>query len=718
MSIPNEYLCPISMEIMLDPVIGNDGQTYERVAITEWLKTHFQSPITRERMIISDLKPNFALKSLIEQWRYDHKDIQVSDEQKEKLKQQKEQFQEEQKEKKFSVTGIKDDNGAVIEIISKEDELMETILIAIIDISGSMSEPAMDREKEGIAFTRIDLVKHSLKTLATLVNTEIEKTKTSLGLITFSDNASIKMPITLMDQVGLENALKSIDDIGVVGGTNIWDGLRQGLEVANQQILIKPNSNIQLLLLTDGEPTISYLPPLGIAKTLERRLNSLKGKVTISTFGFGYSLDSNLLELIATLGNGSYGFIPDCSMVGTVFINWTAKSLLTQSHHLSIRLPDGSEYPIGDCQQGSSQKLVFSKINVEEVEIIYDHGKTTRLPVIWKNGSTMEEIYVTRLKKELSKIKNIASFESISSFILELKKDILHMDSPSQLLLDIARDIESDDPNEGQIAKAISKKQWWNKWGRNHCIAYYRALVLRQCINFKDKVLQHFASKEFQELQDKGIDIFSNLPAPVILGLGHDFGPSVLLNPGNNAPNPNVSVNVFGMSRLVDIGGGCFTGDSLITMDDGSTLHVKDIQKGDVVWGGYMVKALIKTRVQKEVGMVLFNTGLGITPWHPIKVEEDREWVFPCQVDNVVKLYVEYYYNLVLETGHVVHLNGYYVSTLGHGFKENEVIRHPYFGTEKVIEDLKKKRGWEDGLVELDLATIVRHSESGLVEHF
>ena len=51
---------------MMDPVLGSDGRTYERSAITEWLRTHNTSPITREIMTVTSLKPNYALRSLIE----------------------------------------------------------------------------------------------------------------------------------------------------------------------------------------------------------------------------------------------------------------------------------------------------------------------------------------------------------------------------------------------------------------------------------------------------------------------------------------------------------------------------------------------------------------------------------------------------------------------------------------------------------------------------
>jgi hypothetical protein len=61
-----EFLCPITQIKMVDPVLGSDGRTYERSAITEWLRTHTTSPITREPMTAASLVPNYALRSMIE----------------------------------------------------------------------------------------------------------------------------------------------------------------------------------------------------------------------------------------------------------------------------------------------------------------------------------------------------------------------------------------------------------------------------------------------------------------------------------------------------------------------------------------------------------------------------------------------------------------------------------------------------------------------------
>jgi len=65
-SVPDEYICPITQVVMIDPVLGSDGRSYERSAITEWLRTHNTSPLTREVMTAGTLKPNYALRSLIQ----------------------------------------------------------------------------------------------------------------------------------------------------------------------------------------------------------------------------------------------------------------------------------------------------------------------------------------------------------------------------------------------------------------------------------------------------------------------------------------------------------------------------------------------------------------------------------------------------------------------------------------------------------------------------
>ncbi|XP_052254314.1 WD repeat, SAM and U-box domain-containing protein 1-like isoform X12 [Dreissena polymorpha] len=67
--VPDEYLCPITREIMKDPVICSDGYSYERAAIASWMnKGKNCSPMTNAVLTSKDLTPNRSLKMLIQRY--------------------------------------------------------------------------------------------------------------------------------------------------------------------------------------------------------------------------------------------------------------------------------------------------------------------------------------------------------------------------------------------------------------------------------------------------------------------------------------------------------------------------------------------------------------------------------------------------------------------------------------------------------------------------
>mmetsp|Transcript_14072 Transcript_14072/g.20798 ORF Transcript_14072/g.20798 Transcript_14072/m.20798 type:complete len:478 (+) Transcript_14072:189-1622(+) len=61
----DEFSCPITRELMRDPVIAADGHTYDREAIEMWLRSHNTSPRTGQLMDHLILVPNHNLKRLI-----------------------------------------------------------------------------------------------------------------------------------------------------------------------------------------------------------------------------------------------------------------------------------------------------------------------------------------------------------------------------------------------------------------------------------------------------------------------------------------------------------------------------------------------------------------------------------------------------------------------------------------------------------------------------
>ncbi|XP_037493019.1 U-box domain-containing protein 14 [Jatropha curcas] len=67
--IPDDFRCPISLELMKDPVIVSTGQTYERSCIQKWLDAgHKTCPKTQQTRLHTALTPNYILKSLMALW--------------------------------------------------------------------------------------------------------------------------------------------------------------------------------------------------------------------------------------------------------------------------------------------------------------------------------------------------------------------------------------------------------------------------------------------------------------------------------------------------------------------------------------------------------------------------------------------------------------------------------------------------------------------------
>lgn len=66
---PEELRCPISLQLMYDPVIIASGQTYERVCIEKWFSDgHNTCPKTLQSLPHLSLTPNYCVKGLVASW--------------------------------------------------------------------------------------------------------------------------------------------------------------------------------------------------------------------------------------------------------------------------------------------------------------------------------------------------------------------------------------------------------------------------------------------------------------------------------------------------------------------------------------------------------------------------------------------------------------------------------------------------------------------------
>ncbi|KAI5391431.1 U-box domain-containing protein 16 [Lathyrus oleraceus] len=67
--VPADYRCPISLELIRDPVVVATGQTYDRASIKLWIESgHNTCPKTGQSLTHTDLIPNHALRNVIALW--------------------------------------------------------------------------------------------------------------------------------------------------------------------------------------------------------------------------------------------------------------------------------------------------------------------------------------------------------------------------------------------------------------------------------------------------------------------------------------------------------------------------------------------------------------------------------------------------------------------------------------------------------------------------
>lgn len=666
MSIPNEFLCAITLGVMRDPVIAADGHTYERSAIEQWFSTQtfeVRSPKTNQLLHSRNLIPNIALRNTIEDFiaknpmrsasggsapSYTSSALTLSPH-------------------IYESAGAKYLHMKVS--ATSPPQRQPVVLIAIVDNSGSMGETADAEAPESFGYTRMDLVKHTLRTLAAVL-----QEKDMLSIVSYSTQAKLVMKPTRMDTLGKSQILAAIDTIYPDSQTNIYDGIRTAAAVANSPELA--DKNIVALLLTDGFPNVN--PPRGIVPTLQAL--EMKNRWTLHTFGFGYKLDSELLAELADWGGGIFGFIPDCSMVATIFINLIANVLSTAVTNATLTYDD-TTLQTGPIMYGQSRDFIVPLATA---------GSAT--PVCTLNGATVpvssepsaDTDFVNSRYQFISAIKTAlqrAAQDKNEEATTLLKETAAVLKVP-----DFVKDICGPDP-AGQVGMAPVQK-FYQKWGEHYLRSYLKAQHLQQCMNFKDPGLQVYGGELFHEIQKLGDKAFDELPPPIPSGQP----PRAAMAAGYPLISPRSLTQSFNNPS-----GGCFHGDCKVLMSDFTRMAIKDVQPGSLVWtpsGPARVVALVTCNTTNKSQPMSQIDGLSITPWHPIRVK--GVWQFPASLYFYTERMLQTVYNFVLDKGHIVNVEGFDCITLGHGFTE-PIASHEFFGSQRVIDDLKKLPGWSEG---------------------
>ena len=449
--IPKEYLCPLTKEIMREPMVMPDGYTYEKEAIKKILQEIKCSPMTKMEMDPEDGIINFTLKSLIEKFIENNNlelpnlDEKINNLKYDDLSIEKVEYKESKVEfEELSARFIAKDKSAglcedSIHIYMKPKKVETTLpvcLLFVVDISGSMDSNCCQNIKdlEKVHISRLELIKHSLKTIISSLRKD-----DMISVIVFSNNAEMKIkPVVLHSKDVKDKVIKKIDDLCTKGATNIYDGIKMAIDTS-RTIPYKAYQK-SIMMFTDGQSNID--PPKGIYATLKETLETCDDQFTISTFSYGNDVEAELLVDIADLGNGIYGYIPDATMVGTIFINYMANLLSTITPVIKININEGDKKSkiIGPLYREVYRNMVYkmkNKESLDKIKIIVELPMTNQTFEVPINTETAD------LKKYIDEMAEIEKEQQ-----KEEKKDDDKKDDDEKKGKDNDDDNNDDDDDE------------------------------------------------------------------------------------------------------------------------------------------------------------------------------------------------------------------------------------------------------------------------------
>jgi len=81
--VPSTYICPLTLEVMVYPMVTRSGLYFERAAILRWLEKGMGTcPLTRTPLMPSDLIRDRRLEAQIRFWR-ENNNIEIREEERE-----------------------------------------------------------------------------------------------------------------------------------------------------------------------------------------------------------------------------------------------------------------------------------------------------------------------------------------------------------------------------------------------------------------------------------------------------------------------------------------------------------------------------------------------------------------------------------------------------------------------------------------------------------
>lgn len=649
----------------------------------------------------------------------------------------------------FEMAGFPNNKVLLTFTVGKNAKDIPLNVVFVIDGSGSMDSemPVPEGASEVKGSSRHNLTLHTLKTCILMF-----RACDTVSVIIFSSQITILFKSLCATEDNKKKMISELDEM-YKRMPNEYTQTSAALKAAfnlfsvSDYIQDGQNSvNNVIILLTDGAAS-DFPSTTNMLASLDQTFQTHQD-VALYPIGFGVDCNDEQLSALANSSGGLMWFIPDITMVGVVSVNLMT-TILSSVSVRGIINSDKLVAPIkfDSIKEGCVRQILvdknafknYSELQAQEISISFvvtlgnkkvnliakcleydeksnefNHGQIRQFAATSKLLSLIGDI--------LENSKTSVSFRANQSRLIGAAKS-LATELSNAGFDKIADDIIHGEAHLGQLCKALNSADTFYNWGIKWIRSFWFSHFTQTKMGRNEQSPRIYSTDQMKELELKGNNLFDTIPTNVPRYADRHFKPEVI--------RAKVASGGYSYSQVNDQERGCFHGDSRIFTPNG-VKKVSELKKGDTICSINAEKqsvfakivCVIQTNSTSSVTVCELPSidGKGpliITPTHPVKTSVDAIWQHPQSIEEKSFSKVSTVYNLILDSHHIVILNGYIVCTMGHGITDNDIISHPFFGTDKVTQAYKSQfpNEYNDGLIIVnDNAEFVRDSDGYVID--
>ena len=197
-------------------------------------------------------------------------------------------------------------------------------MVVVVDTSGSMAQD-----------NRLVYVKQGLHLLTDGLNADDR-----LSVVTYSSNASIRQPLSVLDRAKLHQLIDSLEP---AGSTNIYDGLETALQQAATHFDSERQNRV--VLLSDGLATSGITSD---SEILTMASTFIADGIGLTTIGVGRDFNVELMRSLSERGSGNFYFVENSMAVTEVFTEELNYFVTPLAFGVRIEVATEGEFSLGN----------------------------------------------------------------------------------------------------------------------------------------------------------------------------------------------------------------------------------------------------------------------------------------------------------------------------------------------------------------------------------